>query len=267
MLRRAPALDAFREKPVGHYLAGATWVHAALRDDLFAVLLWGRPNEDDARALVRSLAIELEPGVAPHRSLVDAERIEGADLGAFAVLNTYVREHHRPLSERVTRLALVRPNGLEGAVVAGFYQVLDAPYPVQVFEDARAGLRWLGEPEPIAAALDAIALEEAGTSPVASAVRAYVAAHLASAHVDGASKSLGLSSRTLQRRLELAGTSFQQELMAVRLAEAERRMLDSDAPLTVVALDSGFGTLQHFSAAFRRARGVSPSQWRAKHKG
>jgi AraC-like DNA-binding protein len=40
-------------------------------------------------------------------------------------------------------------------------------------------------------------------------------------------------------------------------------MIESDAPLTAIAIDSGFASLAHFSAAFRRATGQSPTQWRS----
>jgi hypothetical protein len=44
----------------------------------------------------------------------------------------------------------VRPSGLEGAVVAGFFGVLEAPYPVTVVADTKAGMAALGAPEGLA---------------------------------------------------------------------------------------------------------------------
>ena len=249
---------------VGRHQAGVSWIHARPRIDLFAVMLWARPSEEDMRALVLSLVLELDAETIPaHRSLVDASRLEGADLGAFAVLNGYVREHHALLSRQVMKLALVRPTGMEGAVVAGFFQVLQAPYPVELFEDAADALAWLGEDRSLASQLAELTAEVSGAAPIIIALRSYLSANL-SASIDEAADHLALSPRTLQRQLKQAETTFQQEVITVKLAEAERRMLDSDAPLTAIALDSGFATLQHFSAAFRKLRGMSPSEWRAK---
>src|SRR5688572_15337807 len=231
----------------GRHQAGATWAHARARADLFAVVLWGRPNQEHMRALVRSLVAELGDEIPPHRSLVNASRVQSADLGAFAVLNAYVREHHALLSKQVTTLTLVRPSGVEGAVVAGFFQVLDASYPVELFEAAADGLAWLGVDRALASELDELVSSASGSPPIVTSLRAYLIGHL-TAGIDDAAKSLSLSPRTLQRQLKLAGTTFQQELIATRLIEAERRMLDSDAPLTSIALDCGFATLQHFSA-------------------
>lgn len=264
MLRRAATLEAFREDLVGSYTAGTTWVHAAVRPELFVVLLFDAPNEEDMRQLVESLRLELDEGVAPHRSLVDAGGVARADLGAFETLGAYVGANRDRLSEQVTALSLVRPKGMEGAVVAGFFEVLGAPYPVSVFEDTEAALSWLGEDDPkaLVEALEALT----SASPTAGALRAFLTSNLDTPELDAAARALGVSSRTLQRRLETEGTTFQQEVLRARLAEAERRMLQSDAPLTTIALDAGFGTLQRFSTAFKRVHGLSASEWRAKKR-
>jgi AraC-like DNA-binding protein len=177
-----------------------------------------------------------------------------------------VRAHHAKLSERVTRLAMVRPSGIEGAVVAGFFRVLDPPYPVAVFEAAPEALEWLGEaPAGLAAELDRLVGEARGLAPTVGALRAWLAPRR-SAGIEEACAALGLSARTLQRRLREGGTSWQREVQAARIADAERRMLDTDDPLTAIALDAGFASLQHFSGLFRKARGASPSSWRAQRR-
>src|SRR5437660_517651 len=103
--------------------------------ELWGFALWGTPSERDLGKLVPLLALELAPGIAPHASLVDVRRLEAGDPRAFAVLARYLRDHFDAFRTRVTRLALVRPAGLLGATVAGFYQVAGAPYPVRVFDE------------------------------------------------------------------------------------------------------------------------------------
>jgi AraC-like DNA-binding protein len=41
-------------------------------------------------------------------------------------------------------------------------------------------------------------------------------------------------------------------------------MLHSDCPLTEVAVDLGFSSLQNFSRQFRRVVGEAPSAWRQR---
>ena len=172
MLSPAASVDDFSAAYEGRYSVGRGWVHFCAHGGLFGIVFFGRPGGDDVERLVRSLKVELQPNVAPHRSLVDARRLEGVDAGAFQSLYRYVREQSAALRRQVTQLALVRPEGLQGAVVAGFYSVLDPPYPVKIFADPRGGLEWLGEKtEPIAGELDAIVAGLIGQSPTVAGMR------------------------------------------------------------------------------------------------
>jgi AraC-like DNA-binding protein len=65
----------------------------------------------------------------------------------------------------------------------------------------------------------------------------------------------------------LTGMSPHAWLMEQRLAQAIRLMRDSRASLTEIALACGFTDAPHFSHAFRRYRGVAPSEWRRERAG
>lgn len=265
-MERAADQAAFARDPLGTFVAGRSWAHFCVRAELFGVLFFGRPDGDDLAALVRSLRTELGERVAPHASVVDARRLEGVEPGAFDALHAYVREQHAALKARVTRLALLRPAGLEGAVVAGFFQTLEPPYPVALFDDVPPALAWLDVPAALAADVAAVATAVLGTDPLRGALRAWLDRHRDAPDIARAARTLGLSERTLQRRLREAGTTFQREVLGARLRAAERRMLESDAPLTTIALEAGFASLQNFSAVFRKATGVAPSAWRAARR-
>lgn len=252
----------FREAPLGRYLVGDGYCYWCGAQDLFGFVLFGRPGAAAVERLVAALKVELEPGVAPHRSLVDTSLVEAVDPGAFDALQKYVSAHHARLSQQVTRLALVRPPGLVGAVVAGFYQVLHSPYPTQAFDALEPALQWLGCGAEWAARLEALRAEVSGVPPLLSQVRSVLAALGPRAELAQVAKQLALSERTLQRRLTALGTTFAQEQFRQRLAVAQRLMRESEAPLTEVAISSGFSSLQHFSSAFRKATGKSPSDWR-----
>ena len=98
-------------------------------------------------------------------------------------------------------------------------------------------------------------------------LREYLSGALADAKLDGAARSLGVTERTLQRRLKEAGTSFQDEVTVARVRAAETLMLETNRKLSDIAHAVGCASSQHFSDMFRRMRDVSPSEWRAKHKG
>jgi AraC-type DNA-binding domain-containing proteins len=58
------------------------------------------------------------------------------------------------------------------------------------------------------------------------------------------------------------GSSIHQYLLHVRLAHALVAVLDTDSALTAIALEAGFATPSHFTAAFRTRYGVTPSELR-----
>jgi AraC-like DNA-binding protein len=253
--------------------AGRTWLHFRARADLWGVVLFGRPDRADSEALVRSLRAELAPEIAAHRSIVDGSRVDGADAGAFEALSAYVQGEHAALADKVTRLALVRPPGMHGAVIAGFFGVTPPPYPVSVFEDRARALTWLGEPADSASALsttlDARVAELLAEGPLVGQLRAELRRRLREAEtleLEPVARALALSDRTLQRRLQELDTTFQQELTTARLAEVTRRLLDTDDPLTTIALDLGFASPQHLSSAFKKELGETPSEWRKKRR-
>lgn len=270
---RAGTLDELASDPVGLWVAGETWAHFCLAPRLWGVVLWGRPTEEHAVALGRSLVVELGPPAEPHASVIDASRIEGVDAGAFAAAGRYLAKHRVALRTAVVRVALVRPSGLGGAIVAGAYQVLPRPYPVEVVADAGAAGSWLARHDDgldgaaIARTLDEIHGAASGTPALVAALRAYVEARLATAAIGEAASALGLSERSLQRKLAASGTTFQDELVAARVRAAKHLLEESDTQLTSIAFEVGCASLQHFGAMFRRATGVSPGAWRRRHAG
>jgi AraC-like DNA-binding protein len=84
--------------------------------------------------------------------------------------------------------------------------------------------------------------------------------------LQGAARQLGLSARTLQRRLRDEGSSFQGEVVAARLRVAQRLMLETSASLGEVAFEAGYASPAHLSTHFRKAVGEAPSAWRSRHR-
>jgi AraC-like DNA-binding protein len=266
-VQRTAQLRDFVDDPVGRALIGDGWLYFCAHPELFGIVFWGSPGAAEMERLVRALTVELRDDIRPHRSLVDASRLEAGDLGAFEVLNRYVVEHARPLSTAVTKLALVRPDGMVGAVTAGFYQVLDSPYPTHIVADAAEGMAWLGEAPELLDPLMAIVRDVRGSTVTTERLRAWLSDHLQDGELRAAAKALAVSERTLQRRLKKAGTTFAQELLEARLSRARQLMRQSDASLSTIALTVGFSSQQHFSTAFRKAFGEPPSSWRAASEG
>jgi AraC-like DNA-binding protein len=266
---RGVTVEELAKNPVGAYVRGETFVHGCVHPSLWALLLWGRPTEDHAMVLYRSLKLELEPPAVPHAKIIDASRLEGSDPIAFRLLERYLSAFADALGRWVVKTALVRPAGLSGAMVSGVYEVLPAPYPVEVFADAGEALAWLGKtvsftpsPAEIAATLGSLCESAEATPPVVGALSILLDAHLAGMSLPDAARALGMSERTLQRRLGDAHTTFQDQMADARVRAAQRLLVESDAPVTTIALEVGCSSPQHLGTLFRRRTGLSPSEWR-----
>jgi AraC-like DNA-binding protein len=187
------------------------------------------------------------------------------DAFAFALLERYVAENLSRLGEQVERLAIVRPAGLLGATVSGFFHVATPPYPVEVFDDARAALAFLGEADDgfTRALADAIAIATDAPDFLVS-LRAKLDARPGALGLEDAAKACKTSVRTLQRQLKNAGTTFQQEVARSQVRVAERLLRETSSSLGAIALEIGCATQQHFSTLFKRVTGESPSAYRAR---
>lgn len=264
LLSPASSLAQYSAKPAGKWWAGPSFIAWCAEPELFGFTLFGRPNADALTRLVAALKVELGPGARAHASLVDASLVQVADPAAFEVLQRYVGAHLAQLKQRVTKLALVRPGGLPGAVVAGFFSVMESPYPTKVVTSVADGLAWLGADARWTAELEAVRASASGVSALQLQVRAALAAAPKEPAIGDIAKALGMSSRTLQRRLGALGTSFVKESREQRLQAAAVALATSDVSVTTIALDAGFSTSQAFSVAFRRFSGKTPGEFRKR---
>lgn len=77
---------------------------------------------------------------------------------------------------------------------------------------------------------------------------------------------LGVSERTMQRRLGIEGTSFQLLLTAARRERACELLADSSLDIDEVAFLLGYKDQSSFFRAFRMWEGKTPTNWRAAHQ-
>jgi AraC-like DNA-binding protein len=82
--------------------------------------------------------------------------------------------------------------------------------------------------------------------------------------VDTLSGDLGVSRRTLQRRLTARASSFKQLLQNMREELALRYLCDARLGITEIAFLLGYSDQASFSNAFRSWRNCSPSEYRSE---
>lgn len=78
-------------------------------------------------------------------------------------------------------------------------------------------------------------------------------------------RELGMSSRTLQRRLLASGATFQELLEVARREVAHRYLRRPVVEFNEAAFLLGFEDVNSFYRAFQAWEGQSPSEWREKH--
>lgn len=82
---------------------------------------------------------------------------------------------------------------------------------------------------------------------------------------DEAARHLGLSRRSLRRRLAEEGTSFRAQVDEVRFGLVAGYLENTPLSLDEIAARTGFSDAANLSHAFRRWTGRSPGSWRREH--
>ncbi|MCA9607301.1 MAG: helix-turn-helix transcriptional regulator [Myxococcales bacterium] len=234
-LRASPTVEAQLERAVRHWrVLGSTRLE--LRDD------------DDGRELV----------------IVDAwrERTQGHDHYAAFLVGVLVGAL-RLAGVSPTRIALPGggPGSLNGSslLVYGVHADAGADLPrVHVAAADRAEIPFGADPT-VAQFLDAhlARVLDRLQMAISSQVDELIAAHLEEGlGMRGAAKRLGLSERTLRRRLDEEGTSFRERLDQVRRSRALELLAHEGVDAVAVRL--GFVDARSFQRAFRRWTTMTP---------
>lgn len=107
-----------------------------------------------------------------------------------------------------------------------------------------------------------------GYSALVAEVRVAIARQLSEGRptsIAAVARRLGLSQRTLQRRLDDDETSFQAQLAAVRRTTANRLLINTELDTVAIAMLLGFVEPNSFARAFRAWERTTPLRWRERH--
>lgn len=268
-LRRASDLADFLDRPMASYLVGSTYAYFYIDPGFTGLSVWGIPSLEETTTLNKAMDVVVGKHGAAHLSLVDSRRLARVDPITFATMAKYVGDRREVFGRLIRRQAMICSEGLAGAVVAGFFTVLRPAYPYSVFYRLEEALSWLDNPHggdlvtELLASLERTALDD----PLIHALRQLLVAPDRRYDVSTAARGLGVSTRTLQRKLQQYGTSFQRELQAAQMQRAQEMMLHSSQSLSEIALEVGFSSLQHFSTVFHKVTGKTPRHWRREQEG
>ena len=80
--------------------------------------------------------------------------------------------------------------------------------------------------------------------------------------IGAVAEQIGMSERTLHRRLVASGTSWRKVIDRVRYVRAREMLFELDLPITQIALELGYSDHAAFTRAFRRWAGYAPMEFR-----
>lgn len=257
---------AFSRAPVGKAVASAHALFWLPQRDLLLVSVWGRLRIKDYEMFEQLAPVWLASDAPTRRSLLDLRRLTSVEDEAMARFATYVVGRRETYLRTLGRCGLVvePPVVLTAAIVAGLPTLAGAPSPFSVYGSATEALSALdvSDADHTAQSLEHLVERAVAEGELLSALDAFLRTHLQEAPIGLAASALGMSVRTLQRRLRDFGTSYRRELEKVRVEEARRLLAETDDKIQSIAMAVGLEKAQHLALLFRRWTGQAPASWR-----
>lgn len=247
--------------PRDRYLVRRSFCFWQIGTAFKGLIAWGVPQADDAEEMVQAVAL----GARKDRyvSLVDMRDVRAVDPVAFDIVSRYIADRQPAFERTVKRQALLHGAGVVGAAVAGFYRVIEPRYPVLAFQDERRAIAWLGvdDADLVLSTLRWLRGQLLDVPDVVARVVTALASGDPSASLVDVARRMGLSTRSLQRALAAAGTSYRQEVHRYRMGRARELLAASTMPVKAVAGAIGLSP-DRLTASFRAEVGLPPDEWR-----
>jgi AraC-like DNA-binding protein len=225
--------------------------------------------------------------VCPERISIDVERGEArlrfewllavgappallTDIIFAGITNLAQRGTMSPVRPR--RLEFIRRRGNEAMLRRHFRCELrfDAPHDVLVFDEAALALPMAHRNAQLLAVLvsglERAMAQDDYARTLADDVRVALGNMMSGDRpaIAKIAKSLGMSARTMQRRLGELGTTYQDVLDDVRRQSARRLLAETDLGTGEIAFLLGFEEVNSLMRAFHAWEGITPASWRAR---
>jgi AraC-like DNA-binding protein len=240
-----------------HHVSSRSYAFGLTHCGLAATIAWGTFDEAEARSVIEAWTAQLDG--PQYASLLDISHLVFSDDGSFGVFREHLERFRNVRARSVGRQALVARPNFAATLVHGYFAMFPAPHEQRTFADRDAALRWLQHP---CCRAGIERMDEARLDLLNRLRQLLDVVPLGDVTVHSAAATLGVTSRTLQRRLAEAPTRFATEYARAQVTRAQRLMRETDRKLSDLALEVGCATPSAFSEVFRRVTGISPSEWR-----
>jgi len=228
--------------------------------------VWGRPDLAETRELLAIFSGY--PHMAPQFDmLLDASAVDGLELDALGIVLDWLRQNQVVLAEHIRHRVGVIPAGVNGLALSGLTTAIGIQAPVEVLTDPREGFRMLlpDGGDALCDEVHAIVAQCQGVPTEMLALRRVLSEHHGALDLAGAAQQLGVSTRSLQRLLGDAGSSFRVEQADARFRAASE-LLASDDKLAVVAAQLGLSE-DGLTLLVRGRTGQTPAELRKRIRG
>ena len=262
---RVPELGAFFGAPARRYVVFRSFAYWQLERRVFGIVLWGRPDERDVDEMCAAHEVGADPLFRGHTSLVDLRALQSVDLLAFERLLSYLVRRRDAWSPNVSRQAVLHKGGFAHAAIIGMFQFLRPGHPVSFFDDAAAAYDAVGASE-AQSDVEALRLELLGVPDVVRRVRSALESLPAQAEPAEVARALGMSTRSLQRRLADCGTSLSDERQRHLVHTSERLLESTELDLGAIAGQVGASSASHLVTLFRAHHGITPGEFRERRR-
>jgi AraC-like DNA-binding protein len=253
---------------MGKALVGLQHVLWAAGPHAGGTIVWGDCGAREAEAITAAWDYEARFAV-PYDAVVDMSGLTFVEPRGFLVVERDMRRRLPILARRIRRQAIVRPRGMAGAIVAGFYPMLTPSFDWRLFDRAEDAYGWAfgADGSRLVAELDAIVVAEREPAEDLSRLRQAVRESLDETLTLGAiARRVGRSARTLQRSLTQAGTTFRAEIARLRVERARELLEQSELKVESIARAVGLRSPSSFTATFRAMTGTTPSEYRKQRE-
>jgi len=264
-LRAAPNIASFLADPIGAYVLRRAFCFWQI-EGANGVLAWGAPDLEDVAEMCSVFDVALVcPRVGRHVSLVDATAISGVEARAFKALSEHLSLRRDAWALHVERQAVLVDRGVFGAALAGLFALLRPRYPTRSFSERERAFAWLAARDSEKTRrtylkMRSLALE---VPEVVRQLRGLLDAEQSTLTLSDAARRIGVTPRTLQRRLLEAKTSMREEGRAFRLRLSAHLLATSDLTVARIARAAGVTEAQ-LGKMYRAAYRMSPSAFRAR---
>jgi AraC-like DNA-binding protein len=262
-MEQAPSIEAFVRAPVGKWvLAGQTVVWCA-SPSLGGGCAWGRPDAVAAATAMRAYVAYRQMGPRLD-SIIDGYALELLLPDAVEMAVAWMRREAEELHRRVRRQWAVLPPGVDAITLAGISPIAGSPFDIKFVARAEEAFAEAGAPE-LGVEIAQIVAEVRGAGSHLVALRALLRERGGQLSLEAAARQLGLSTRTLQRELGAASSSFRAEVRDARFDRIARLLETTDDKIEVIAARVGM-TKGALSALVRARTGQRPTELRAARR-